>query len=504
MVNWSETLNLERALVNCRNDIVGDWYRDPYGWPELNWVLKANREDLLVSRLNADRVGRVLRLDVPKENFAYRPAVILDPLDRLCYQALVDRLSVGLIGGMSPSVYGWRLEPSDPKPGHYVRNDYQWTNFRERLKDGAATHGAALLTDIVSCFASVSVSRMADTIATRCGNDGVVDRLVGMLEAWDGMADRTGLPQRSLASCVLANAYLRPLDDILAHFGRKSVPKRRRIQTARWMDDIWLFGRDPGVLRAAQLDLQMAMADMRLNMNFAKTRQLDGADLAVAVERLEHSGADAGLAAIPVDRGPLDDIIDGLIHEPETADRTTIRFATLRMRKNHLFDRVEELAACAERMPHGADYLARLFKESGAWRDLGNWYVNYAASPWGKVEWAVAQLGTMFPSGTKPPRGVRDFMAERLVTGGSLPMAAVAAQRLAAWGQADARVAIREAGKRAENPLERRVLGLAAVGLGEERDIVRRLLREYEENAVTAAMVDAKKFRPFKVTADFL
>jgi hypothetical protein len=37
-------------------------------------------------------------MDVAKENFSARPAFVVDVLDRLVYQALVDRLSVTLIG----------------------------------------------------------------------------------------------------------------------------------------------------------------------------------------------------------------------------------------------------------------------------------------------------------------------------------------------------------------------------------------------------------------------
>jgi hypothetical protein len=41
-IDWMNTLELDRAVANCRTDIYGDWYRDPWSWPELEWI--ADRE----------------------------------------------------------------------------------------------------------------------------------------------------------------------------------------------------------------------------------------------------------------------------------------------------------------------------------------------------------------------------------------------------------------------------------------------------------------------------
>src|SRR5689334_12681609 len=103
----------------------GDWYRDPWGWPEIAWVVKRKRADLLLPRINSDGVKQPAKLDVPKENFATRPAIVMDPLDRILYQALVDVESKKLIGALKPWVYGWRLVPDDPAPAQWSHNDNQ-------------------------------------------------------------------------------------------------------------------------------------------------------------------------------------------------------------------------------------------------------------------------------------------------------------------------------------------------------------------------------------------
>jgi hypothetical protein len=37
-IDWLATLDVKRAVANCYTDIRGDWYRDPWGWPELSWM----------------------------------------------------------------------------------------------------------------------------------------------------------------------------------------------------------------------------------------------------------------------------------------------------------------------------------------------------------------------------------------------------------------------------------------------------------------------------------
>jgi hypothetical protein len=54
----------------------GDWYRDPWGWPELDWVVAA-RPQLALDRAGSAGVRRSVKLDVPKENFATRPAMVV-------------------------------------------------------------------------------------------------------------------------------------------------------------------------------------------------------------------------------------------------------------------------------------------------------------------------------------------------------------------------------------------------------------------------------------------
>jgi hypothetical protein len=80
---------------------------------------------------------------------------VMDPLDRLLYQALIDRLSVSFIGSSAGWLYGWRLDRDMPERGRYIRNDFEWAGYRDHLTRLASWDECALRTDVVSFFASV-------------------------------------------------------------------------------------------------------------------------------------------------------------------------------------------------------------------------------------------------------------------------------------------------------------------------------------------------------------
>lgn len=225
-LDWSGIVDLKAALTTLHYEMHGDWYRDPWEWPELDWVVK-DAPDLVVARLNSTATRRVAKIDVPKENFGTRPAIVMDPIDRLIYQALVDVSSVKLIGELAPWVFGWRLV-DDPKPGQWSHNDHQHGLFRSTISSAAAINTTALRTDIVSCFATIDTERLCEMIESRASTGRVTERLTDLVMSWGRVAGRSGLAQRSAASAALANMFLESIDDVLAPHAR---PKHAKSKT---------------------------------------------------------------------------------------------------------------------------------------------------------------------------------------------------------------------------------------------------------------------------------
>ena len=504
-MDWFDSLDLEQSAKNCRTDIIGDWHRDPWGWPELDWLITDNGKRYLEQRLNGAGTKACVAIEVPKENFGIRPALVLDPVDRFVYQLLVDAASKSLIGNLGRWIFGWRLPPGNPTRAHYARNDYQWKNYRTRLRVLNDIHPAALTTDIVSCFASIPISRISERIGQQAGFGKITNRIVSLLESWDRVPGRSGLPQRSMASAVLANMYMEPLEMAL----RQALPRAfsqasEELPAARWMDDIWVFGGNEASLRNVQVSLYQAMFDLSLNMNFAKTDVQEGEGLKNKVKELELGYIDYCLKEEDGETGPLEELLESTLERPVMASRTKVRFLTHRIRTHGLFQFVENFLMAANEMPHCGDYVGRLFRESGQWADLQHWFLEYSRSDWAVFDWSVASFGRMFPANAAVDKILVEHFAEIVANeSGSLPLIALAAQRLAAWNPATAKAAIRAAAGKTHSPHLRRVLALAGLSAGDELHYIRRLLSEVEENRPTLMLLEDRNYKPLVAQPDF-
>ena len=300
-VDWANILDFSLASANVTTELFGDWYRDPWGWPEIAWLATSDGVPHLVRRLNASDVRRSSRIDVAKENFGTRPAVVLDAADRVVYQALVFLHSVKMGSDLSPFVHGWRLSRKSAVRGKWMDNGEEHERFRSQLSALSGHYDALLKTDIVSCFSSISVERVRDVLFESLGSGAPVGRLVSMLEAWQAIPSRSGLPQRSSASAALANFFLRPIDEVLVRHGKARGVGALTFKDGtalRWMDDVWFFSNSTSKLREAQVRLQDALRSLGLEMNHSKTEVLEGADAEEEAKAVRHSAVDRiGLGA---------------------------------------------------------------------------------------------------------------------------------------------------------------------------------------------------------------
>lgn len=508
-MDWLAALDFERATSNVIPEFYGDWYRDPWNWAELRWVAQAQPHELIVPRLDNPAPSRPALVDVPKENFGIRPAVVLDPIDRLIYQALVDRFLPDLHNDLASFAYGWRLARCEGAGrGQYAKNQFEWRNFQSALAKASERHEAALKTDIVSFFASIPPARMVEWIQDKVASSAITDLLSTYILQWGQIPARSGLVQRSQASSALANSYLRAADETLILHGKRGSGDGGQVSAARWMDDLWLFGDDEGRLREAQVALARVLRDLNLHLNAAKTDVLVGWDLLENVHQLRVAGLDYVLSQsegeIPDEaEETIQAMLEEIRSKPERASRTEMKFLALRVREYQRIDFAEALLDPSIRMPHVADVMSRVYRDLGMTSSLQDWFLEYAASPWGHMEWSVGQWATMFPSDVSPDPQLISYLAERLIAGCELPLMAVAAQRLSMWGRDSAREVFHEVMPTTEHPLERRILALAGHGAGAGKTWTRNALGEFRENRVTLAYLEDQNWRHPPVPKDF-
>lgn len=505
-VEWSDILDVKRAVATATTEMYGDWLRDPWSWPELRYL--EQEPSLLVDRLNAGRT-RFERLSVPKINFGTRPAVVQDPVDRVAYHAVVNSVSLRVAGDLAPFVRGWRLSRSDPKPGIYLKNQQEWLEFIAARRAAAGQHDSVLATDITNFFGSIRHEGLRELVARRAGNTLPANALDTIVSTFNDLPDRSGIPQRSVASSVLANAFLGPVDDLLGRYA-----DLHGAEVARWMDDVWVFGGGHAHLRCLQLDLQDELRNLGLEINLGKTTIREGDEVRELVELndlerdppVQHAAASGMPFVSGHDEADLDRQFELLLERPELVDRTAIRYVCTRIRDYDRRDLIPDLVDVVPRAPQGADHFSRLFAWSGHWRDLADWYVEQARAPMGlaRLPWPIAQLGTMFPS-AETVEAVADLFGEVLEGTKNPPveLLAVAAHRLTKWKDVDARVLLRGIGGESDSPLCRRTAAIALHNLGDDRVRIASMLSEFEENRATRALLDASGAKPVKENPDF-
>ena len=315
VMDWASVVDLRQAARNLHLEALGDSYRDPWAWPEIAWL--TDHPDLVFQSLQSASTGRLSKIDVPKENFAVRPAVVLEPCDRMGYEALVDVTSESLIGDLRWWVYGWRLGRRNRRAGNYATNKGEWELYRNWLSWLASSHSVALVTDVVSYFASIPTETIAEDVE-RVGGGAVGRRIASMLRSWARTPGRSGIPQRSIASSVIANRYLMQLDEDLERLAGRASPGQRYSAAVRWMDDVWIFGHDRGELRRGQVSLQNSLRELGLNLGIRKNQGPRRGRTAGGVQVIEHSAVDAGLDESPADLEPLQDLVDRLVASPNT------------------------------------------------------------------------------------------------------------------------------------------------------------------------------------------
>ena len=499
-MDWASVLDFETSAKNVRGEFYGDWFRDPWEWPEIKYLLAS--PELLREHIATVHTHAPALIDVPKENWGTRPAVVLSIEDRLTYQALVDAVSVDLIGGLHESAYGWRLKPDNPRRGDYSRNDLQWDQYRSHLGEASRKFEAGLRTDLVSCFASIPLDKLQASLEGALKKNHIQGALIDFIERMYRTSGRTGLPQRSLASAVIANMYMKSLDDVLDHHasdvprlvfpGKTASPRIRRSWT-RWMDDVWLFGDEAGGMRRAQIELQQAASAIGMHINSAKTDVFEGEEVPQHALEIVHSAVDESIGK--KEMKPLEELIDRLLDDPSHAARTSLKFVTNRMRnENHPY-RIAEFSRLAERMPHAADSLAPLLAKSFGQGDLEDWFLEYATGPWASFDWSLAHYLRMFPCGTRPSAKLVEFVAQRSADSRtSIVLLSMTIQRLTAWDDKKARGVLTSIERQVSHPQNRRIMALAGNQAGVERHKVKQWLSSHSDNQVTLKMLQDANF----------
>ena len=509
-------LDLTAGATLASRELYGDWYRDPWSWPELgiNFAKGLDVEaDLLLGRTAGGEYHLTHRpvfhlVDVPKTWLGVRPAVVQDPLSRLAYlsatQAGLDKLHSSL----PDWVYGWRRRGDNI----VASGGPEWAAYVASLPS-TDTQNWGLLTDITSFFASIRPERLERLVYGRLGKVAAAHIIMDVVRAHDSLSARSGLPQRSFASAVLAHALLQPVDDALA----AALVTANVIAVRRWMDDISAEG-DAAALYALLMDLQERARQVGLELNSSKThlspsaqtvqslRLEDLREIGVPVTAIAAGDYSDEVQFVP-DLDLLHSLESSLLANPTGFPRTVAKATLVSLTKNNQFSRQEQWRSAAHMLPHVADNLGRYLRgaaeaDPSLWPIFGEWFYQYQAYGWGRLDWVSAQFALAFPATHLPPPVMR-VLQRWLESSASLQQVAIAVQRICTVNPALGRNLIRARVDRIVDPLLLRVLALGLLMAGDNEGIVRGVLARDPHNHLLLRYLEATRWQPPTVAKDF-
>lgn len=136
------------------------------------------------------------------------------------------------------------------------------SRFRRLVRAGASGAGAALMTDVRECYASIGAPLVAQALEGLGVGRAELASVLALLRGLEAHGVR-GLPIGPDASAVLANAVLLRIDRRLAETGFAHV---------RWVDDLIVFADDVGAAEDALGIVRSTLAEMDLAPAEHKTR----------------------------------------------------------------------------------------------------------------------------------------------------------------------------------------------------------------------------------------
>lgn len=408
-------IDLAAGQQLARLEFHSDWYRDPWGWPELNHLDTTSLDlerDLGVGRRN--RAGIQLpqgpafcAISVPKNRLGTRPGVVIDPLSRLIYLSATASVLRSAHSDLPEWVYGWR-----GRDGELSTGNAEWQMYLRSLPTFAQAP-YAMQTDVTSCFASMSLPRVERALRDRIGATGPTSLIMQIVEAHDGLGTRRGLPQRSFGSSILAHVVLQPLDDELQY----ALDRSGVVSVRRWMDDISAEG-DEDSLYSLLLRLQDRARQIGLELNASKTH------LSPCSERLpylwledlkeidvpwrEHVADEyTGETALLPDLDKLEELESSILADPRRQLRPVVSAVLNSLARHGYFERAMDWMRAAIHIPASADRLAGYLRGAVAMdaitiSSLADWFQDYERSAWGRVPWTTTTMADSFPEGSPP------------------------------------------------------------------------------------------------------
>ncbi len=258
---------LDRALGVLERTTHGAFFPRPFEFDALRQHWAKVRPTLEGVDLLSFKPESAHTAFAPKQRYAVRPVVLLDPVDEVLFTALTIRVARRIEAKRIPVtrdiVFSHRY--SDARPGSLFAEKPSWVEFDEKAQVHAVGASFVATADIVDFYPRIYLHRLENAIDAMGAGSLEVRAMMKLLEEWSA-GTSYGIPTGPVASSYLAEALLNEVDEYLDSYGVRFV---------RYVDDYRLFAMsEAGGLRALYRLGQRLQQSQRLSLNMAKTRVL--------------------------------------------------------------------------------------------------------------------------------------------------------------------------------------------------------------------------------------
>ncbi len=322
----SALVDLPTALQHLKNQDLGRdiWIPDVLRFAD-DLINPTVLRDEAAARIdNALLLAPATPIPVPKSPIFLRNAVNLALPDRLAYHAVVLAMAPTLDALIGEEAYAARLGT-----GHkFLKSLRAFARWKSAVRAHAeAAGGYVIETDVTAFFDCINHTVLMREVRDAGVPAPLANTLSQMLKRWQ-VAPNTGLPQGPDASRLLANFYMRAIDDVMTR-----IPG---IAYFRYMDDVRIIASTRHLAISALHEFDDECKKRNLVLSTKKTELKTAAE---AIKASRDSDLNAVKYAFDTDetstevRKSLSALFRGALKSDGTVNATRARFSLYRLFK---------------------------------------------------------------------------------------------------------------------------------------------------------------------------
>jgi len=231
-------------------------------------ILFSNEADL-INELSKIDIGNYTwqpyrRFIIPKDEFSYRVAMQLDPIDSILFEAIIYEYGMNIENKRIPinenKVFNYRFKPDDT--GALYNKKDSWKNFWNISKSKVDGYKYAVYIDIDDFYNRIYHHTLENQMMECCFPNQIIKAIKKLLQNTTQTVSQ-GIPIGPHASHILAEMCLIPIDDGL---------KLKGYNFCRYSDDIIIFAKDETDAKLIIYEMAKMLDSLKLTMQRHKTK----------------------------------------------------------------------------------------------------------------------------------------------------------------------------------------------------------------------------------------